>query len=168
MRTGFLFPLAALVVVGSLGCSRGDAEESASVVNRDLTRVGPVPNIELASPLEVATTPPVSRAVKPRATSRTVRARHRSTIDLKPSRAALAIHTPVAVSTPEPQPAAISEPPSDRELPPGKTVTLIPSSSGPSTTIDPEVDEGLRMIQRGHYCPPPRPGVGVRRPPALY
>ena len=115
MRTGLLLSLPALILAGALGCSRGDAEESAVIANRDLTRVAPTPKVEFVSPVEVATTPPVSRAAKPRTTSRAARATHRSTIDSKPLPAALAIHTPVTVSKPEPQPTAISEPASDRE-----------------------------------------------------
>jgi hypothetical protein len=167
MRTGFLLPLAALVIAGAQGCSRGDAEESAVILERDLTRAAPAPNVEVASPLEVEK-PVTSRAVQPRATIRAVRASRRSTIDPKPLPAALATHTPVAGYEPEPPPTAISAPLSDRELLPGKTVTLIPTSSGPSTATDPSVDEGLRMIQRGHRCPPARPGIGAGRPPALY
>jgi hypothetical protein len=167
MRTGFLLPLAALVIAGAAGCSRQGGEESAALLQRDLTRVDAAPNVEVASSLELQQ-PPTTQIVQPRATIRAVRASRRPRIDPKPMRAVLATHTAVAAPSPEAKPTPIEEPLSDRELLPGKTVTIIPVGSGPSTATDPGEDVGLTMIRQGHRCPPARPGIGIAtRPPGL-
>ena len=160
MRTRFLLSLTIVVAAGTLGCSEQAQEETATALQRDLTLAAPAPNVEVASPVELER--PQPRATRTRAVRRHVSARKSPTIDLEPIRPAVIIDASVRPTETAPEPAT------GRELPPGKTVTLIPASSGPSTATDPGVDEGLLMIQRGHWCPPPRPGIGVRRPPALY
>jgi hypothetical protein len=162
MHTRFLLSLTIVVAVSASGCGEQEKEETAIALKRDLTLVAPAPNLEIASPVEVKRPQPqVTRARAPR---RHVSAPKSITldVDLEPIRPAVAAQPSLrpAVTAPEPV--------NGRELPPGKTVTLIPASSGPSTAADPSVDEGLLMIQQGHYCPPPRPGIGIRRPPALY
>jgi hypothetical protein len=148
-----------LVLVVIAGCDDSQPEETAVSMRRDLT-LAPAPNVEVASPVELERPqPPVTRARAPR---RHVSTRKSPPVDLEP------IAPAVVIQASAPPAEAAPEPVSGRELPPGKTVTLIPASSGPSTSIDPGVDEGLLMIQRGHWCPPPRPGVGPRRPPAMY
>ncbi len=171
MRTGFLLPLAALVIAGAAGCSRQEGEESAVLLQRDLTRVDPAPKVEVASQLELQQ-PPTSQTVQPRATIRAVRASRRPRNDSKPLAAVLAKHTAVAAPAPAPEarPTPVEEPRNDRELLPGKTVTIIPVGSGPSTATDPGEDVGMTMIRQGHSCPPARPGIGIAgrpRPPAL-
>jgi hypothetical protein len=155
MRSRFLIAFAVVIA----GCNQPEPEESAVSLKRDLT-LAPAPNVEIASPVELQRPqPPVTR---PRAVRRHVSASKSPALEREPLR-------PTVITQPLFRLAeAAPEPVSGRELPPGKTVTLIPASSGPSTSVDPSVDEGLRMIQRGHWCPPPRPGVGVRRPPAMY
>ena len=168
MRTGFLLPLAALVIAGA-GCSRQEGEESAALLQRDLTRVDPAPKVEVASALELQQ-PPTSQTVQPRATIQAVRASRRPKNDSKPLAPVLAKHTAVAAPAPAPEarPTPVEDPRNDRELLPGKTVTIIPVGSGPSTATDPGEDDGLRMIQQGHRCPPARPGIGIAtRPPPL-
>ena len=156
MRSCYLIPFAVVMA----GCNHPKPEESAVSLRRDLTLAAPAPNVEIASPVELER--PEPRATPPRAPRRHVSAPTSPTIDLEPTRPPVTIEPSLrpAVTAPEPV--------NGRELPPGKTVTLIPASSGPSTATDPDVDEGLLMIQRGHWCPPPRPGIGVTRPPALY
>ena len=160
MRTRYLLSLTIVVAAGASGCGKQAQEETASALQRDLTLAAPAPNVEIASPMELER--PEPRVARPRAARRHVSARKSPTIDLEPIRPAVTIHASVGPTETAPEPV------SGRELPPGKTVTLIPASSGPSTAADPDVDEGLLMIQRGHWCPPPRPGIGVTRPPALY
>jgi hypothetical protein len=160
MRTRFLLSLTFVIAAGASGCGKQAQEESATALKRDLTLAPPVPNVEVASPVELER--PQPRVQRARAPRRHVSASKSAAIDPQPIR-------PAVVIQPSLRPAmAAPEPASGRELPPGKTVTLIPASSGPSTATDPDVDEGLLMIQRGHWCPPPRPGIGGTRPPALY
>jgi hypothetical protein len=160
MRTRFLLSLTVVVAAGTSGCYEQAQEETAVAMKRDLTLATPAPNVEIASPVELER--PQPRVTRARASQRHVSVRRSPPVDLEPVRPAVTIAASFRpVET-------VPEPVSDRELPPGRTVTLIPTSSGPSPAPDPAVDEGLLMIQRGHYCPPPRPGVGVRRPPALY
>ena len=75
-----------------------------------------------------------------------------------------------ALPTPDPLARPMttaSEPANGRELPPGKTVTLIPASSGPSITVE-ETDE-FPTLWRGTYdgwrggSGPQgrRPGIGI-------
>jgi hypothetical protein len=156
MHNRFLIPLALVIAA----CNQPKPEESGVGLQRDLTLAAPVANVEIASPVELER--PQPRLTRARATQRHVSARRSPPVDLEPVRPAVIIEASL-----RPMEAA-PEPVNGRELPPGKTVTLIPASSGPSTSTDPGVDEGLLMIQRGHWCPPPRPGVGARRPPALY
>jgi hypothetical protein len=155
MRSRFLIAFAIVIA----GCNQPEPEESAVSLKRDLT-LAPAPTPEITSAVELERPqPPVSR---PRAVRRHVSTSKAPPPDLRPIRKAVIIQASLPPTEIAPEQL------SDRELPPGKTITLIPASSGPSTSVDPSVDEGLRMIQRGHWCPPPRPGVGVRRPPALY
>jgi len=168
MRTGFLFPLVAVVMAGAAGCSRQASEESAALPQRDLTRVDPASNIQFASRVELQKPVTSSHSVQPRATTRAIRAVRRSPVDFQPLAAVMVTPTPATAAQPEPSPTP-AEPLSDRELLPGKTITLIPASSGPSTAVDPGEDVGLTMIRQGHRCPPAQPGIGITRPrPAAY
>ena len=160
MRTRFLLSLTIVVAANASGCGKQEQEETATALQRDLTLAAPAANVEIASPVELQR--PEPRATRSRAPRRHVSARKSSTIDPEPTPSAVVIEPSLRAAVTAPEPV------SGRELPPGKTVTLIPASSGPSTAIDPDVDEGLLMIQRGHWCPPPRPGIGAGRPPALY
>jgi hypothetical protein len=164
MRTGFLFPLVVVAIAGAAGCSRQTSEESAALPQRDLTRVDPAPRIEFASAVELQKPIVSSHSVQPRSTTRALRAARRSTVDFKPLAAVMVTPTPAVAAQPEPAPTP-TEPLSDRELLPGKTVTLIPASSGPSTSVDPGEDVGMTMIRQGHVCPPAQPGIGITRRP---
>jgi hypothetical protein len=155
MRSYFLIAFAVVIA----GCNQPEPEESAVSLKRDLT-LAPAPNVEIVSAVELDR--PQPRVTRARAPRRHVSARKSPPVDLEPIRPAVVIQASAPPTETAPEPV------SGRELPPGKTITLIPASSGPSTTTDPGVDEGLLMIQRGHWCPPPRPGVGPRRPPAMY
>ena len=157
MRNRFLLSLT-LVVAAGAGCGEQAQDDTATALQRDLTLAAPSPTLEVASPVEMER--PQPRVTRPRS-RRHVSAPKAVAIDLEPVHPALTIHASLRATETTPEPLT------DRELPPGQTVTLIPASSGPSTATDPSVDEGLRMIQRGHRCPPARPGIGAR-PPALY
>jgi hypothetical protein len=155
MRSCFLIAFAVVIA----GCNQPEPEESAVSLKRDLT-LAPAPSVEIVSAVELDR--PQPRVTRARAPRRHVSVPKSPPVDVEPIRPA------VVIQASAPPAEAAPEPASGRELPPGKTVTLIPASSGPSTSADAGVDEGLLMIQRGHWCPPPRPGVGPRRPPAMY
>ena len=142
MRITVLFPLTALVAVAA-GCG-SDIKESAarSVPQRDLTLIPQTAEVEFASPVEM-------QQVR---TSRTV---HHSGWATRLQLAAFSTPAPApAVPQPVAQPATVpATPANDRELLPGKTVTVIPVSSGPSNgtdkTDEPPADRGRTMIAPG-------------------
>ena len=140
MRSIYLLPLTALVAVAA-GC-RSEVREQlvGSAPERDLTLVAQRPGVTIASPVEMQ---------QPRIQRRTARPSKRAAQPgpaqlsgpLEP-RVQLAA---VVVTTPAPA--------NDRELLPGKTVTLIPASTGSSAGPDetealPE-GRGRPMVVRG-------------------
>jgi hypothetical protein len=138
MRNISLLPLAALLAVAA-GCGTEVKEQtSSSVPRRDLTLVTQSAQVEVASPLETQMLRTSRRGVHS----------SRMAARLAPVAAAapvLAAPQPVV----QPVPAApAATPTSNRELPPGKTVTLIPVSSGPSNGTDKGAD--AFPAERGH------------------
>jgi hypothetical protein len=134
MRNIVLLPLAALVAL-AVGCGSEVREQAgSSVPQRDLTLVSQTPQVEVASPLETG---------QLRAPRRSV---HHSQMAarLAPVATAPSFAAPQPVAEPTPTSAT---PVNDRELLPGKTVTVIPVSSGPSTGTD-KPDE--LPAERGH------------------
>jgi hypothetical protein len=133
MRSAFLFPLSLSLVVVA-GCSSKVKEQAArSDLERDLTLVQ-APQTAVATPLELGQirTPTDSRST----VSSRHRVRHRSA-----PRSTVSAPKPVQVAAdagPAPAPApAVVQPTNTttadpHELPPGKTVAIIPVSSGPS------------------------------------
>jgi hypothetical protein len=147
MRTIFLLPLAALVVVVA-GCgSEAREQASRSVPQRDLTLVPQTPAVEIASPVETHQLRVQLRTVRPTFSSRP--------LEPKVSFASVTVPAPVlAIPEPVAQPASTAAASAnDRELLPGKTVTVIPVSNTPSTGSD-GTDElpatrGRTMVARG-------------------
>jgi len=154
MRPLFLLPLTALVaVVGGCGSEVRD-QAAPSVPQRDLTLVPQTAQVEIASPVETQ---------QPQRAARLARAPRSSPLEPKPELAAVA--APLAalgagsvpvLAAPEPlaQPVTMaSTSDNDRELLPGKTVTVIPASSGPSPGSDsadePPAARGRTMVVRG-------------------
>jgi len=130
MRTLLLIPIC-VGAIGAVGCgSVGKESPAPPVARRDLTVPAPPPKVEVASAVELG------RIQPPRTKQHSARAHRRA-------RPAAAKVTPVIVAShpsPAPAPEAVPvprfrqpEPANDRELPPGKTVTVIPASSGPTT-----------------------------------
>jgi hypothetical protein len=165
MRTNILLPLTALVAVVA-GC-RSEAREPASrpLLQRDLTLVTPTAQVEIASPLELQ---------QVRIHRRTIRQAPRSSREPKIILAPVAAPAPVlAVPEPVAQPASTAATPAnDRELLPGKTVTVIPASSGPSAGSDRADElppaEGRTMVARGGGTCRGRgrgPGIGIAGAP---
>jgi hypothetical protein len=135
MRTVLLLPLALAAAVAAGGCGNASdgADQTASrVPQRDLTleRVG-APAVQVASPVELARMPVQPRAShRPRHASRPARAPQRKA-------AAPAAPTPATARTiVYPSSLAAREAPEAADphaLAPGRTVTVIPASGGPSS-----------------------------------
>jgi hypothetical protein len=145
MRAQSLIPLAFAVVVAGCGSEPQDAGRGSGVPKRDLTlQQAPAPDMAVASRLEVP---------RPRPERPTVHTpRHSPEAALAPSRNpappdASSNADAVAVPTVAPAPASSAAPPIADEaadphaLAPGKTVTIVPVSSGPSTGSGREEDE---------------------------
>src|SRR3954462_14412834 len=140
MRNVILFSLP-LTIIAVAGCgSQPRAEPRASDLERDLTLVTKNRDRAVASPLELGevrsqkgNTDTYQRVVK---AVRHRRARHATVRVAEPAPSAPTKH-PVLVDVPAPSPAAqpsaaAAVPADSHELPPGKTITMIPVSSGPS------------------------------------
>jgi hypothetical protein len=173
MRTILLLPLPALMAVVA-GCGFGATEQRAgSVPRRDLTLVTQTAGVEIASPVEtqqLRIPRRAPRASRP-ATGRAPVARI-SAVEPRVGLAVGAVSAPL-LAEPVAQPAAMAPTPgSDRELLPGKTITLIPASSGPSVGVDPADDfptvRGGTMVVRGGGTCRGRgrgPGIGIATAP---
>jgi hypothetical protein len=151
MRTLVLLPFAAVAAVLA-GCGPQGREHAArSVPQRDLTLAAQAHQVEIASPVELGSLRTQSRTVRPSRTPRPRSAQRSSAVEAKPALAAV-VTAPVVVLASAPVAEAATTAPeaaNDRELLPGRTVTLIPASSGPSTT--PEwTDEGPTAKGRAH------------------
>lgn len=152
MRTSFLYPLTALVAVVA-GCGSEVKEQAArSVPQRDLTLVPQAPAVEIASPVEIQRLRMQHRTARrsiPRE-PKVVLAAMAAPLAALGAGSAPILAVPQRVAQPTNTPAT---PANDRELLPGKTVTVIPVSSGPSTGVD-KADElpearGRTMVVRG-------------------
>ena len=144
MRSAFLFPLSLSLVV--VGCGSQVKEHAArSDLERDLTLVGQAPQTAIATPIELG------RIRTPTGSGSTVSSRHRIR-HRAATRSAVSALKPVQAAA-APIPAVVNTTPADpRELPPGKTVSVIPASSGIS---DAEGADGFPAPR-----PAPRPGTG--------
>jgi len=138
MRSAFLFPLS-LSVIAVAGCaSQVKDPKPRSDLERDLTLVSQAPQTVVATPIELGQ---VRAQTAERSTvSSRHRVRHRaasrSTVSAPKPVPARAVAAPAPAASPAP--AAVqptnTAPPDPRELPRGKTVTVIPVSIGPSIT----------------------------------
>jgi hypothetical protein len=135
MRSAFLFPLSLSLVVAG-GCASPVKEQAAarSDLERDITLVSSTRQTAIATPIELG------RIRQPAGSQINVSSRHRVVRHRAAPRSTVSSPKPVQVvaSTPAPAPApSVAQPepmPADpHELPPGKTVTIIPVSTGPST-----------------------------------
>jgi hypothetical protein len=134
MRNVFLCSLAS-TIVALAGCGSQPREQAApSDLKRDLTLASRVFDSTVASALELGEV-----RTQPRTTAASQKiVRHRRVVRQRPARPATAkvakpVIADIVVSSPAAQATAVTAIPADsRELPPGKTVTVIPVSSGPS------------------------------------
>jgi hypothetical protein len=171
MRTVFLLPLL-VVLTAVVGCeSEGREQAAASVTGREITLLTPAPEVEIASPLELRRPQTHQTVRRSRSTSRPAQALRHATVEPKLT-LAIVVTPPLTVGPPT---SVAPEPVSDRELPPGRSVTVIPASSGPSAAPDyidefPPTRSGT-IVRGGGRCPPRnRPGIGIatRPRPSLY
>jgi hypothetical protein len=138
MRSAFLFPLSLSLVVVA-GCGSQVKEHSVrSDLKRDLTLVSRAPQTAVATSIELGQirTPVGSRNT----VSSRHKVRHRAA-----ARSSVSVPKPVQVAAePALVPAVVqptnSAPADPRELAPGKTVSIIPASSGVS---DAEGEDGF-------------------------
>jgi uncharacterized membrane protein YgcG len=139
MRNVFLFSLP-LSILAAAGCGSPPKEQAArSDLERDLNLVSRTHARAVTSPLELGevrtqpgNTVSFHRVVRHRP------ARHATTRVAEAVRSAPTAR-PVIADVPAPSPAtqpAAAAPADSHELPPGKTVTAIPVSSGPSSSGD--------------------------------
>jgi len=179
MRTAFLLPLAALMAIVA-GCRSDVRERTTGSLPRDLTLVTQSPGVAVASAVEMQqlrvehrTRRPSQPAVRPAATRPSRDPKVRLAAVAAPL-ASVGTGSPV-LAAPEPtaEPTSTAPTPDNgRELLPGKTVTLIPASSGPSTGSD-TADEfpptrGRTMVARGGGTCRGRgrgPGIGIAAAP---
>ena len=166
MRTIILLPLTLIVVVAGCGSEVRD-QGARSVPQRDLTLVTQTPEVKIASPVETQ---------QLRIQRRTVPASQPAARQARAKVHLATVLTPAPTLTPaEPvaQPAVTEvTPPNDRELLPGKTVTVIPASSGPSPgpdwTDDFPAARGRPMVTGGGGTCRGRgrgPGIGIAAAP---
>jgi hypothetical protein len=167
MRSLLLIPFAALAAV-VIGCRTQDTGQAAlSSSPRDLALPAQGPEVGIASPVELG-------QLRPQQTARRV---HRRRLPAPRQRLAVSHSapavTPVVKATHVVEPRNTqNDPINHRELPPGKTITLIPASSGPSTAIEPSdevptVRIGSHGGRAGGRCGPRgrRPGIGIGAAP---
>lgn len=138
-----ILPLHLISLVAVVAGCRFEAGQSAarSIPQRDLTLVTQTAPVEIASPVEMRLIK--HRTVRPsRTTARPARAPRSS--PLRPKVVLASVAPAPILAAPEP----VAQP-NDRELLPGKTVTVIPASTGPSPGSD-AADE--TPGRRGHSC----------------
>ncbi len=166
MRAIVLFPLTALAAVAA-GCgSAGREQATRSVVQRDLTLVPQTPAVEIVSPVERQQLRIQHRTVRPAFGS--------GALEPKVSLASVTAPAPALAATePVAQPVSMpATPANDRELLPGKTVTVIPASSTPSTGSDgtdelPATRGRTKVVHGGGGCRGRGrgPGIGIANAP---
>lgn len=174
MRISVLLPFVSIAVIA--GCRSEPGEQATgSVPERDLTLVTQSADVKVASPVETQLLRrPVQSMHPSEHASRPARARRSRHLGVTPA-AVVAAAAPAPILIPEPRtlPAPIAPPANDgRELLPGKTVTVIPASSGPSISPD-DTDaypaaRGRVIVSRGGgNCGGRgrRPGIGIAAAP---
>ena len=143
MRSLLLIPLA-VVAVGAAGCgSPPSNSEAGQVPQRDLTlQQADAPQVQVASPVELARAVPVEHRTAPRArhARRIPQPEPPSSPAAAPALVDTATSTPAATTAAAPVTPASYEAPDPYALAPGQTVTVVPSSGGaaaaPSSTDD--------------------------------
>jgi hypothetical protein len=150
MRTIFVVSVA-LGIASLSGCaSERQVSDRPSVPKRDLTLGVAAPEVEVASPVELNRPDPQQARTSVRRTRRHADS-FQPTVVPAVLKSTLAPAAPVAAA-PQPtvsQPATpVSLPTDSHELPPGKTITIIPASTG-SSGSDPAAEPSTARGQMG-------------------
>jgi len=141
MRALFPVPLAFVVVVAGCGSAPEESGRASGVPHRDLTlQEAPAPDMAVASAVEL----PQPRPERP-TIHRPQRSPHSALAPSRTQASPDAAPTAEAVAVPAvaPAPASVAAPPivdeaaaDPHSLAPGRTITIIPASSGPSMGSD--------------------------------
>ncbi|HKU60853.1 MAG TPA: hypothetical protein VJQ44_06515 [Gemmatimonadales bacterium] len=138
MRASFLIPLAFVVVTAGCGSEPEESGHASTVPQRDLTlQPAPGPDMAVASRLEVPRPRPERPTVhRPRRSPDPALAPSRKSdaTDAAPAADAVAVTTVAPAPAPSAAAPIVDEAAADpHALAPGRTVTIVPVSSGPST-----------------------------------
>jgi hypothetical protein len=138
MRALPLIPLAFAVVVA--GCGSSPSGSTSGVPHRDLTlQQAPGPDMAVASAVELPNPRPERpTAHRPRQSPRQALApsRKHTTPDAAPVAEAVAVPAVAPAPAPAAGPPIVDEAADPHALAPGRTITIIPVSSGPSMGSD--------------------------------
>jgi hypothetical protein len=159
MRSSALLPLTAIAIVATACGSERIQQPARSVPQRDLTLVSQTAEVKVASPVETQRIRPQLKATLHSPTAARMALQRLSPSQPKPKLADEWVPAPV-LAAPQPvvQPATTAPTPAnDRELLPGKTVSVIPASSGPPTDTDgtdqlPATQGNTRVAHGGGRC----------------
>jgi hypothetical protein len=172
MRAVLLLPLS-VVLAAIPGCGYEGSEEVAfATTERDLTLPEQASKLETVSAVELhqpRQKPELKRSPRPSRPARAAR------IQRAQARTVAAAPSPVPAAEAS-RPTPDSYVPTDRELLPGKTVTVIPASGGPTPAVEvtdkfptPRARGGFIGIRGGGKCPPrPVRGITIGPRPRLY
>jgi hypothetical protein len=179
MRIVFLPSFAAMAAV-VVGCGSQGKQTAPSLPKRDLTLASQANQVAIASPVELGSLQVQQRAMRPTHTRRPKPSRRSTPVADRVVTTAVAAAPAVVLTVARPvaQPE-VAVPANDRELLPGKTVTVIPASSGPSAAAEP-TDEfptflggggsgmggGGSGMGGGGRCPGRGPGIGIAGTPS--
>ena len=136
MRALSLVPLAFVVVVAGCGSEPEESLRASGVPHRDLTlQAAPAPDMAVASAVELPNPRPERPTVhRPRQSPRQALAPSRKPTSLEAAPTTEAVAVPAVAPAPAPAaaPPIVDEAADPHALAPGRTVTIIPVSSGPS------------------------------------
>ena len=136
MRALPFIPLALVVVVAGCGSAPEDSGARSGVPHRDLTlQEAPAPDMAVASALELPNPRPERpTAHRPRQSPHQALAPSRNHTAPEAAPVAEAVAVPAVAPAPAPAaaPPLVDEAADPHSLAPGRTITIIPASSGPS------------------------------------
>ena len=136
MRALSLVPLAIVIVVAGCGSEPAASGHASGVPQRDLTlQQAPAPDMAVASALEA----PRPRPERPmihrprRSPDQALAPARKSATEAAPTTEAVAVPTVAPAPAQAAAPPLVDEAVDPHALAPGKTITIVPVSSGPST-----------------------------------
>ena len=145
MRALSLIPLAMVVVVAGCGSEPAESGRASGVPQRDLTlQQAPAPEMAVASALEAPRPRPERPMIhRPRRSpdQALAPARDPSSPEAAPNAESVAVPTVAPAPAQAAAPPIVDEAVDPHALAPGKTVTIVPVSSGPSTGSGHDADE---------------------------